>query len=465
MVEEEIAQYDHDQLARSAQLDEPSMYPEQRALYDKILADIEHGQPSMTMVLGPGGCGKTFLYSALLGKIRSTGKVALAVASSGIAALLLVNGTTAHSRFRIPVQGLGGTSMCNLPTNTMEAEFIRSAVFICWDEAPMMHRHTFEAVDRTLRDITQVDVPFGGKVVLLGGDFAQTLPIVKKGSRAQTLQACLTNSYLWKDIKVWHLAQNMRVQRVRNAGGDPTELERFATFLLSVGKGMIEMFGNEQGINDFIELPAQYCLETAETEVQRHMVAFDAAFPNFATNFQDKVWLTSRAILAPTNKVVDSLNEHASSLLPGIATEHYSADCIDDKECTLGQNYLYPVELLNRMQPTGMPPHKLILKVGMPIILLRNLSPKDGLCNGTRLICRQIHTRVLAAEIVTGAHKGKVHLIPRITLISNDPDFPVQLRRRQFPVKPAFAMTVNKSQGQTLDFVVLYLHDAVFTHG
>jgi ATP-dependent DNA helicase PIF1 len=76
------------------------------------------------MVLGPGGCGKTFLYKALLGKLHSQGKAALAVASSGITALLLPNATTAHSRFSIPVDGLDESSTCRISTNTAQAEFI-----------------------------------------------------------------------------------------------------------------------------------------------------------------------------------------------------------------------------------------------------------------------------------------------------------------------------------------------------
>jgi hypothetical protein len=81
------------------------------------------------------------------------------------------------------------------------------------------------------------------------------------------------------------------------------------------------------------------------------------------------------------------------------------------------------------------------------------------------LICEEVSSRVLKAKIVTGMHKGEVYFLPRITIIPNDTSLGVRFRRRQFPVRPAFAMTINKSQGQTLDFVVLYLHVPVFAHG
>lgn len=99
----------------------------------------------------------------------------------------------------------------------------------------------------------------------------------------------------------------------------------------------------------------------------------------------------------------------------------------------------------------GMPLHELTLKKGMPVMLLRNLSPSDGLCNGTRLIVRRvINGRLLEAEIATGEHCGDIVLIPRIKLSPDEGAFPYEWSRVQFPVRAAFAMTINKAQGQTL---------------
>jgi hypothetical protein len=95
-----------------------------------------------------------------------------------------------------------------------------------------------------------------------------------------------------------------------------------------------------------------------------------------------------------------------------------------------------------------------MLKKSMPIILLRNLRPQDGLCNGTRLICKQFHLSVIVAEIITGANAGTTVLIPRIPLTTPETELPFALRRKHFPVCPAFAMSINKSQGKTLDHVV-----------
>ena len=129
---------------------------------------------------GPGGSEKTFLYNALLSRVRGENKIALACASSGIAALLLSNGRTAHSRFKIPID-LNNESTCNIKVTSNHASLLRQASLIIWDEASMTHRHAFEAVDRTLRDVMQTDSLFGGKTILLGGHFRQVLPMIPRG--------------------------------------------------------------------------------------------------------------------------------------------------------------------------------------------------------------------------------------------------------------------------------------------
>jgi len=136
----------------------------------------------------------------------------LAVASSGITSLLLLGGKTAHSRFKIPID-LHDESTCNITQQMKVAELVRKVDLIIWDEAPMMHRRAFKAVDRTLCDLMQLDDAevtkkiFGGKTVVLGGDFQQILPIVPKGGRKDcqcfvasitSLATCYNSLYLYQ---------------------------------------------------------------------------------------------------------------------------------------------------------------------------------------------------------------------------------------------------------------------------
>ena len=112
-----------------------------------------------------------------------------------------------------------------------------------------------------------------------------------------------------------------------------------------------------------------------------------------------------------------------------------------------------------------MPPHSLTLKVGFPVMLLRNIAPEKGLCNGTRLIVTKLRAHVVEAKIAVGSYAGQTAFIPRIDLDSSKNLLPFQLRRRQIPLCPAFAITINKAQGQTLQKVGLFIPTQVFSHG
>lgn len=170
-----------------------SLNPHQRRIFDTIAAAIDsfHNEEDQTenrlfFVDGPGGIGKSFLYNDLLSHVRCKQKFSIAVATSGIAAALLLQvGKTALARFKIPVHDLSSISTCQISIQSQEAQKLKAAELIMWDEASMAHRYAIEAVDRLLRDIMgAVDarlesIAFGGKVVVLGGDFRQTLPVVK----------------------------------------------------------------------------------------------------------------------------------------------------------------------------------------------------------------------------------------------------------------------------------------------
>jgi len=125
------------------------------------------------------------------------------MASSGIAALPLEGGCIAHSGFKILIIGLCGSSVCYVPLNSPQPALIRAACLIVWDEAPMAHKHVFEAVNRTLQhvmgvvDLAVKDMLFGGKVVVMGGDFRQILPMVPRGRRGQIVDASLKRSAIF----------------------------------------------------------------------------------------------------------------------------------------------------------------------------------------------------------------------------------------------------------------------------
>jgi hypothetical protein len=170
------------------------------------------------------------------------------------------------------------------------------------------------------------------------------------------------------------------------------------------------------------------------------------------------------------------LNDRVLQLLDGEVKEYRSLDRAQTEDPDDAHHF--PLEFLHSLTPSGMPPHRLQLKVGAVVMLLRNMSVSRRLCNGTRLIVRAMHPHLLECEPllnVVDASVFAVHgsppaptprvLLPRIQLISGEERMPFQLSRRQFPVRLAFAMTINKSQGQTFDKIGVYLPRPVFAHG
>ncbi|PIA64508.1 hypothetical protein AQUCO_00100173v1 [Aquilegia coerulea] len=176
-------------------------------------------------------------------------------------------------------------------------------------------------------------------------------------------------------------------------------------------------------------------------------------------------FLQDRTILAPRNDDVKQINAIALEIFPGNFVDYLAADKTIEREGDLPHEILsYTTDTLNSLDPSSLPPFRLRLKVGSPIMLLRNIAPKDGLCNGTRLIVEKFASKVIEARILTGPKANQPVFIPRITL-SPSAELPIPMSRRQFPVRLAFAMTINKSQGQSVHFVGIDLQVPVFSHG
>ncbi|XP_057464238.1 uncharacterized protein LOC130754011 isoform X2 [Actinidia eriantha] len=177
-------------------------------------------------------------------------------------------------------------------------------------------------------------------------------------------------------------------------------------------------------------------------------------------------FLTERTILCARNEHVTAINIATLNIFPGEPTTYLAADKMsEDDEVDRNITNRYPNEYLNSLNPPGLPPFKVELKVGCPIMLLRNIAPNDGLCNGTRLMVVRCASRIIEAQILTGDKRGNLVFIPRISLTPSSSEFPFRMTRRQFPIRLAYAMTINKSQGQSVKYVGIDLRTPVFSHG
>ncbi|KAI5391889.1 hypothetical protein KIW84_076621 [Lathyrus oleraceus] len=259
-----------------------------------------------------------------MASLRSKGEIFLATASSGIAATLLPGGRTAHSRFKIPID-IQSSSICAIQKQKKIANLIRIVAAIIWDEAPMTNKNCLEALDRSLQDICSNNAPFGGKVLIMGGDFRQVLPVVRKSTKAQIISACIVQSHLWNHTKISRLCQNIR----------SLHDQEFPEFLIRIGDGV-----EPTKPDDTIRLPLHIAIPwKGEHSIQ---VLIQHIFLNMELHGWDAPYMVQRAILTLTNDDVQKLKDMIIDQFPG---EEHNLLSFDEVE---GDNHnLYQQEFLN----------------------------------------------------------------------------------------------------------------------
>nr|XP_046472571.1 uncharacterized protein LOC124214349 [Neodiprion pinetum] len=161
----------------------------QKMFVDAVLCAIDNDDVEITCfyIDGPGGSGKTFIYTTFSNLVRGRGKCVSAMAFTGIAAILLPEGKTVHNTFGLPVT-LYEDFTSSIKAQSQQGNYLKNVDFFMWDEAPMAPRYALEVADRTLQDIMNNNLPFGGKIIVLGGDFSQLLPVEIGGTMATLFQ-------------------------------------------------------------------------------------------------------------------------------------------------------------------------------------------------------------------------------------------------------------------------------------
>ena len=443
----------------------PLLNDEQRAVFDAVTGAVEQGRPEIFRLDAIGGSGKTFTCKVILDHLRSQGRVALATAMSGIAAMLLPKGRTLHSRCKVPIEIQPGTR-CNMTRTDSTGRLMRKAQLLIIDEVTMGNRRVFECLDETLRFIRDDDPrPFGGLTVVLAGDWRQCLPVVRRGGRPGVTAACLHKSALWARTKVLRLTRNMRVERARsNPGADVEKLRDWDEYLRRVGEAAVEGRSVDNGdLSGAWETPLPRAI--APVGMNRDsLISFvfgdmNDASPDGRYNYQNPAWLCSRAIITGWNREANALNERILDSFPGEARTLHAVDTLEEMD----DGTHLPDEFMMGFDPPSFPPHDLRLKKGAPVMLLRNLDPANGHVNGARYVVKELHRHAI---VVVPAHDpGTVTVFPRINFHTSQGEYGYVVKRKQFPVRLCFAITANKSQGQTLAKVGLYLPRPLFGHG
>uniref|UniRef100_A0ACD5XK49 Uncharacterized protein n=1 Tax=Avena sativa TaxID=4498 RepID=A0ACD5XK49_AVESA len=334
---------DCESLLRTAEAMQMQLNKDQRIAFNAIVDRVRNDKPGFFFVSGHGGTGKTFLWNALVAYLRGYKRIVLTVASSGVASLLLPGGRTAHSRFKIPIN-LDDDGVCDIRRSTMLSSLIESASLIIWDEALMTHRKCFEALDRSLRDVLSERDPllanttFGGKIVVLGGDLRQILPVIEGGTRAQVVNAAITNSPLWRGITVLRLEINMRLAVQTTDPIVQAEAEAFAQWILDVGDGKVPAI-SRQGESDptWITVPEEHMVHTDGAKIP---AIVGAVYTCFSEKYSNPNYLKERAILTPTNEIAEEINKHVLSLVPGEEREYLSCDSTGNSADGMAYNRL-----------------------------------------------------------------------------------------------------------------------------
>ncbi|KAG6717555.1 hypothetical protein I3842_04G106600 [Carya illinoinensis] len=305
---------------------------------------------------------------------------------------------------------------------TAHSRLLRLSRLIVWDEAPMFRKESVEAFDKMLQDINDLEFSFGGKIVVFG-------------TRQEQINASLVASYLWPMIKKITVSENMRARLDSD----------FLEYLLQVCNGTSPIT-----IEENIIISNKMFIPYTINDLESLENLIDGVFGDMNMYSNNLLQMSNRAILILRNVYVEQINAILIERFPGEIIRYYSFDeTIDSSEQGIMEDFL------NTLTTNGLPTHELLLKTIAP----------SCLCNGTCLIYRNFNCNVIDAEIAIGHYSGKRVFIPRIPFLPNtDENSGFPFKRTQFPIRLSFAMTINKSQGQILDFVGIYLPQPIFYH-
>jgi hypothetical protein len=423
---------------------------------------------------GRSGCGKSEILQHITNKYRGAKMVVMCVAPTGLVALKF-NGHTAHNAFGIKVCDEDNPTDDQLASSispvSQKAEMLRNTDIFVWDELPNQHSNVLMASHELLCTLmaTPHTLPFGGKIVISAGDFRQIPPVVRSWLQRDVLRASVGSCPLY----LKHATKLLLTQSQRDKA-DP----EYAQWVLSLGNGTaaahrlltkVEMQTTNRTSTSTALEPNMVEIPSMVQAVDNIDGAIDFCFPNIGTHLLDRKLgvnnamaiaesMASSAIISSTNNRVDEINKRCLEKVPGKIMQLSSSNGLGPDQKGI---YLYDEFYLQSLTPRQVPPHILQLKLGSLVIVLRNMSNEEQCMNGSKAIITGLPNNFMVELLMVPS--GEKVLLRRIKFYYKMSK--TQYYRTQFPLRSAYGLTINKSQGQTLSKVVNDSEAQPFTHG
>ena len=350
--------------------------------------------------------------------------------------------------------------MCNIKKNIDRCELIRRTRLIFWNEISMQRKWDFMIVSRIFFDLCDVDerMSFEGKIVCFCENFKQCLSVVVNKSRDIVINMNLQKLSFWHKVEVLHLIINMRLQNSSLNEQNRQKTIEFARDVLNIDNAMITK-ENEMTSWKHDFLPFK------NTQID----LIDIIYFDLHVRILNNEYLSERTILIVVNIDVLHINDICiDKLRDSLQLKHNVNTSVDSN-----LKKKFDDECFHRYNEISLPSHTLRLKIDMPVMILRNLKSSIK-CNDIRARITRIDQHVLETEIVDDKRTNLKIVIPRISLqFKNDESskdrraiMSCQFIRRQYPIRSAFAMIINKSQKQSLKHVDVNVQiRTCFTHG
>ena len=403
----------------------------QKYVVETIMDAVSTGTQAFLFVKAPAGRGKTFTVECALNGIRSLEKVGIPCAFMGNAASNYEGGTTCHKAFGLGFNSEETHQLSSVTSATIRGALIRISAVLFIDEISTLNVTLFDEIERVCRELGDSSKPFGGKSVVVCGDFRQLAPIVKNGDRSQILAATVVSSRHWELFSTVELEAH---EHMRD-GEDPN----WSGFVDVVGDGLVAE------------------LDLAHTGCKIFTDPDEARAWCFQEVLNGQKTKKECAILSTYNQPLEQHNNAIIDGMPGILVEIEACEATHPDEA----NGVCSESFMRMYQDVGVPDHVIRIKKGATVHIVRNFMTEGGLLNGKKFIF--VSATRYNMTLHHPSDPNAIVVLPRIKF-NIDVDG-LKFVRTQFPVKVSFATSVNKCQGKTLDRVLIDLRWPFFAHG